>query len=133
MVAPVYPVMAQTPVSMSQNINLYISCRKLKDLDVISKSDPQCFFYVQGKDKRWQEAGKTECISDNLNPDFQTFFTTEYVFEKHQKVRFEVYDVDVASRDQQGYIETTIGMIMGARNQTFEADLKHDTSKGRRG
>ena len=100
---------------------------------MISKSDPQVFFYVMGSGNRWQQAGKTECISDNLNPDFKTFFTTEYSFEKHQKVKFAVYDVDVASFDEIGYIETTIGNIMGAKQQTLQQELKYDQKKGKRG
>ena len=31
--------------SLSMQIQLYISCRKLKDLDAFSKSDPQCRIY----------------------------------------------------------------------------------------
>jgi hypothetical protein len=34
-----------TANSMTQQVQLFISCRKIKDLDVFSKSDPQCRIY----------------------------------------------------------------------------------------
>ena len=40
-------------------INLHIQGRKLRDLDVISKSDPQCLVYeLQGS--QWVKVGETE-------------------------------------------------------------------------
>ena len=36
------------------------------------------------------QAGRTEVIMDNLNPDFVKSFITHYYFEEMQKLRFEV-------------------------------------------
>ena len=44
-----------------------------------------------------------------------------------------VLDQDVASAEEIGYIETSVGSIMGSKNQTFMAELKHDRSSGKRG
>ena len=47
---------------------------------------------------------------DNLNPDFATYFTIAYQFEKHQRLRFEVIDVDpVDTSEFIGAIETSMG------------------------
>ena len=65
------------------HVELHISCRKLKDLDYFSKSDPlvQIFTHDE-KSRRWTKFGQTELINNNLNPDFKKFFTLNYQFEK---------------------------------------------------
>ena len=51
-----------------------------------------------------------------------------------QKLRFFVVDMDLGQAyDEIGYFETTIGNVMGAKNQTLTAELKHDTHSGKRG
>ena len=67
--------------NLSQQVNLFISGRKLKDLDTFSKSDPQCSLYEE-RNGQWALLGKTEVVMNNLNPDFQTCFTVAYHFEK---------------------------------------------------
>ena len=42
--------------------------------------------------------GRTEVIRDNLNPVFSTPIVMDYSFEKEQKVRFLVLDIDVKGR-----------------------------------
>lgn len=68
-------------VSLSMQVNLFISGRKLKNLDTFSKSDPQCKVYEM-QNNQWREIGKTEIINNNLNPNFETCFTVAYWFEK---------------------------------------------------
>lgn len=65
-------------------------------------------------------------IKDNLNPNFAKSFIMDYVFEKRQDIRLEVVDIDGPGKfDYIGHVETTIGAIVGARNQTVILDL-HD-------
>ena len=65
-----------------EQIELFISCRSLKDMDVMSKSDPQVIMSVQNNaNKQWTEVGRTECIDNNLNPDFAKTFTFDFIFE----------------------------------------------------
>jgi len=46
-------------------VQLFISCRKLKDLDVFSKSDPQCRIYEYSEQmKKWNLIGKTEIMQN---------------------------------------------------------------------
>ena len=60
-------------------VELHISCRKLKDLDVFSKSDPLVYFSTWNDQlRKWVQFGTTECIQNDLNPDFKTYFTVNY-------------------------------------------------------
>lgn len=53
-------------------LSIHISCEKLPDLDVFSKSDPVCYVYTKHskQDKNWIKMGETEQINNNLNPEF---------------------------------------------------------------
>ncbi|CAD8072644.1 unnamed protein product [Paramecium sonneborni] len=109
-------------------ITLHLACRKLKDKDTFSKSDPQILIF--GKqfrnnclDQNWSIIGKTETIQNNLNPNFQTSIILDYIFEIKQPLRFEVRDVDGDNFDDLGFVETTVGIIFGSRNQTCILDL----------
>lgn len=70
-----------TSESLKSRVNLYVSGRKLKDLDTWSKSDPKCILYEK-RGNNWVKMGETETINNNLNPDFQTSFSADYFFEK---------------------------------------------------
>ena len=64
-------------------IALYISCRNLKNYDVMSKSDPQAEIFIKDANKRdWDFVGRTEVMRDTLNPDFSEFVECDYFFEK---------------------------------------------------
>lgn len=39
---------------------------------------------------QWMEVDRTEVINNTLNPDFAHKFVIKYMFEEHQKMRFEV-------------------------------------------
>lgn len=81
---------------MLERIELYLSCRNLKDLDVFSKSDP----YVKVSYKRdftqnkYAVLGRTETVKNSVNPNFSKNFLIDYVFESRQDIRFDVYDDD---------------------------------------
>ena len=104
-------------------VNLYISGRKLKDLDAFSKSDPVCIVFekVNGN---WTKIGKTEQVKNNLNPDFTTAFEVPYFFEKQQDYKFVMIDGDGdGDYDTIGEVETTMGKLVGALKQTWTANL----------
>jgi Ca2+-dependent lipid-binding protein len=110
-----------------------LSARNLKDLDVFSKSDP----YIKILWKRdytqhhFSVLGRTETIQNNLNPNFSKSFTIDFIFESRQDIRFEVYDDDEKGQkdDFIGYVETTVGALMGARSQTSILDITNNESK----
>ena len=116
---------------LCMRVNLYISGRSLKDLDVFSKSDPVCTVYEKVKGK-WIKHGSTERINDNLNPDFQTALTLPYFFEKKQELKFEMIDDDgKGTFDLIGAVETTMGTILGAKKQMYEQPLLADGKANR--
>ena len=108
-------------------VNLHVSAKNLKDMDVITVSDPVCalFIYNQGK---WNEFGRTEVVWNNLNPEWVTFFTIMYVFEIRQPLMFRVYDVDsdkadLSKQDLIGEAQIDLAQIISGNGLT-ELELK---------
>lgn len=107
--------------SLGYKVQLFIQCRKLKDVDGIGQgySDPVCFLYFKNdpKQSHWQLEGRTEEIKNNLNPDFKKSFIIGYYFEKHQPLKFEIMDGDNSKGGFKliGSVETTLGTIMGSK------------------
>eukprot|EP00347_Sterkiella_histriomuscorum_P005523 403356292 len=121
--------------AMKQRVALFISCRNLKNLDIMSKSDPQVEVFLKDRTSGWALIGKTERINNNLNPDFSTFIECDYYFEKEQHIKFMVYDIDneKGAKDYVGVNETTIGKIIGSNKQTYVNDLLNDKNTTSRG
>ena len=83
--------------ALKQNLMLRFSCQNLPDLDKNwgSKSDPFVVLYsLEGKEKTKKLVGQTECIKDNLNPEFVTAIDVTFLFEENQNYLVEVYDAD---------------------------------------
>jgi hypothetical protein len=74
-------------------IDLHMSASKLKDLDVLTKSDPICVLFLL-QQNRWVEFARTEVVWNNLNPTWVKFFRVKHVFEIRQPLKFKIYDVD---------------------------------------
>ena len=100
-----------------KQLNLYISGRKLRDLDTVTKSDPKCILLEwRDEDETWVKVGETEQLEDNLNPNFATCLTVNYRFEALQQLKFVFIDKDIGEAEETiGEIETTMGALMGAR------------------
>lgn len=95
-------------------VQLFISARKLKNMDTFSKSDPRCTVKEQVNGK-WIKRGKTESKSNTLNPDFDTHLEMEFFFERTQKLKFVMKDGDTNSSEKIGETETTLACIMGKK------------------
>ena len=51
----------------------------------MSKTDPYCALSMKApSDKKFTLIGKTESISNNLDPEFKKVFIIDYCFEKEQ-------------------------------------------------
>ena len=114
-------------------VELFLSCRNLSDLDTFSKSDPKVkvHYKFRGKDSL---LGVTEVHMNDLNPIFKKTFTVDYIFEEKQFLKFEVWDNDTSSGDDLiGVVETSLGTIVGAKNQVCILDLKCPKSSKPRG
>ncbi|XP_057970297.1 protein BONZAI 1-like [Malania oleifera] len=75
-------------------IELSYSASKLRDRDVLSKSDPMAVIYIKRRDGTLEELGRTEVLLNSLNPVWITKHTITYHFEVVQTLVFHVYDVD---------------------------------------
>lgn len=76
--------MVSASESTGMQVNIFVSCRKLRKLDTFSDSDPTCFMYLFNQvSQKWVKQGHTEQIMNSLNPNFSTSFTMDYYFEKH--------------------------------------------------
>ena len=68
-------------------------------------------------DKGWVELGRTETITDSLNPRWQTKFTLDYKFEEKQMLRFAILDIDsqfdqkMDDHDNLGHIDCSLGEV----------------------
>ncbi|CAD8071975.1 unnamed protein product [Paramecium sonneborni] len=111
-----------------QQIEIFISGRQLKDLDYFSKSDPFVIVFIKNNNQ-WIKIGRTETIDNNLNPNFKKSFQLDYVFEVVQPIKFEVRDDDGDTSELIGQIETTIGALFGAKNQTSILELGKQRGK----
>ena len=69
--------------------------------------------------------GKTQTVSNNLNPNFSTTFKLDYIFEAHQTLRFQIFDYDDGTDDDfLGNASCTLGAVAGAKSQTLLVDIK---------
>lgn len=132
MQAPFYPPPA-TPKSSQcvTRVQLNISCRNLRDKDVMSKSDPMAVVMIF-KDGNWFEIGRTERLDNTLNPRFSKAVTVDYFFEELQKLKFFIYDIDspsgnLKSADFLGEMECTLGQLVSSGTYTKPLVLKVTT------
>jgi len=113
----------------STSVELSLCCENLRNLDVLSKSDPFCVIYFKDSpNAEYLEVGRTETLQDTLNPVWEKKIVLEYNFEKRQFLKFCVYDSDSNSRnlddhDFLGYAESTFGEIVAAQSKGFNKNL----------
>ena len=112
-------------------LELSLRCEGLADQDILSKSDPICVLFqaAKGNDNHWIEIGRTECVRDNLNPEWTKKFVVNYSFEERQLVKLEVYDHDgdtvrLDAHDFLGRCTATLGQIVSAQGSQYVAVLK---------
>lgn len=115
--------------TLSERIEIYLACRELVDLDVFSKSDPyiKVSYRREPHHKGLTLLGRTQTIPNNLNPNYVKSFQLDYIFEARQDIRFELFDDDGSGKvdddDYIGFVDTTVGKLMGSRGQMTILDL----------
>lgn len=94
----------------SKYIQLFISCRNLRNADVLSLSDPMCALFMKNPDTgEYHELGRTNMLryskkkfdiltSDTLNPDFPKSIVVNRLLLRHKELRFVVIDIDSFKR-----------------------------------
>ncbi|KAF9607414.1 hypothetical protein IFM89_035552 [Coptis chinensis] len=75
-------------------LELSLSASKLRDRDILSKSDPMAVGYVKKINGALEEIGRTEVIMNTLSPVWIGKFSIAYHFEIVQPLVFHVYDID---------------------------------------
>ena len=120
-------------------LQMFISCRKLTDMDTFSKSDPfvEVFEKLSG-DSNWKSVGKTEIVWDNLNPDFIKNFAIDFHFEETRNLLFKVYDADdelarIENADFIGEAQCTVNEIVAAPGQQLIKTLRLTNKNESRG
>ncbi|CAI8037853.1 Copine-1 [Geodia barretti] len=129
----------QVPVTSvpSTRVELHLSCKKLKDMDLLSKSDPIVSVLVKdAKSSSWKEHSRTERIQNCLDPEFSKAIQMEYRFEELQVLRFVVYDVDNVSPtleddDFLGQVEVSLGNVVSVGSTTLNLQKKNETGEGK--
>eukprot|EP01133_Synstelium_polycarpum_P013426 gene13426-15821_t len=123
--------------SVTPKLDLKISCKSLKNADVLSKSDPQAIIFQQVKGSpKYDMIGSTEKLKNNLNPTFNTAVRCDYYFEEVQNIKVMIYDIDGEVKgddhDFLGQALTTIGDIVSKPGSTITLDLvdKHGHKHG---
>jgi len=118
-------------VAPTTNVELSMTCSKLEDMDVFSKSDPFCVLYIKDNSSRtggWRCLDRTETIDNTLEPHWQKKFILQYKFEERQILRFDVYDADdnssnLDNHDFIGSMECSLGEIVSAQGRGLTRSL----------
>lgn len=84
--------------------------------------------------------GQTECVLDNLNPQFVTTIQVDYKFEESQNFQIDVYDADdmnmlnnLSKQELVGGASFTLHQIVTKPGQEATLKLENTLSKGNRG
>jgi len=118
-----------TAAAATSIVELSLAARNLRDMDVFSKSDPICVVSTKPfGSHNYMEIKRTECIDNNLNPQWVTKVQMNYMFEEQQHLKFDIYDVDSNTRDLSqhdflGSCTVTLGQIVSAGSVVL--DLLH--------
>ncbi|KAK2365105.1 protein BONZAI [Trifolium repens] len=75
-------------------VELSFSAYDLLDMDITSKSDPMLVVYAKKADGRFEELGRTEVVTNCLNPEWIEKINIAFHFEIVQPLIFHVYDID---------------------------------------
>ncbi|KAK2365103.1 protein BONZAI [Trifolium repens] len=75
-------------------VELSFSAYDLLDMDITSKSDPMLVVYAKKVDGNFEELGRTEVVTNCLNPEWIEKINIAFHFEIVQPLVFHVYDID---------------------------------------
>ena len=108
-----------------EKVELFLSCRKLKNMEFFSLTDPMIKVYID-RNGEYCFLDQTEVIWNDLNPNFTKSFVLDYLFEVKQKLKFEILQYNGPNKTELcGVVETTLGEIVGSKQMTYIADIKH--------
>ena len=116
----------------TSTVEVSVRCTDLVDRDIMSKSDPLCVVFQKiggPQTSKWHEVGRTEKISDCLNPQWEKKFVLNYNFEVRQLLKFEIYDWDattnaLSQHDFLGRCEVSLGQVISSQGKQYISALK---------
>ncbi|XP_024519933.1 protein BONZAI 1 isoform X2 [Selaginella moellendorffii] len=123
------------------DVQLWISASKLRDKDFLSKSDPLAVAFIR-KDGVLEEVGRTEVVSNTLNPSWVTDIKVSYSFQDIQQLLFRVYDIDtkyagvnpqelpLEEQDFLGEMTCLLAEVVAAPGQSFSRLLQDKVDGG---
>ncbi|KAF9623170.1 hypothetical protein IFM89_037751 [Coptis chinensis] len=76
------------------SLELSFTAAKLRDMDILSKSDPMAVVYVKSRTGTLEEIGRTEVLMNTLDPVWIRKVSIDYHFETVQPLVFHIFDVD---------------------------------------
>lgn len=91
------------------------------------------------ENNRWNEVGRTEMIKDNRNPKFTKKIIIPYYFERVQRLRFCVFDIDssnskdLSKHDFIGQAACNLSEIITMRDGSLSLDLHIPQNNKKRG
>lgn len=96
-----------------EKVELYFSCRSLK----VKGISPCVKLFRILETGQTHLVGATETIISNQNPDFHETFEIDFVFEKEQKFRVEIWHMESSGSDGYcvGNANFTLGDIVGSQ------------------
>lgn len=77
-----------------QYVELFLAGRDLPNVEIFSKSDPQCDIYYTVEGEKEVLLGETEVVYNNLDPNWEKSLTLEYLDDVKQTLRFQIFDFD---------------------------------------
>ena len=94
-------------------------------------SDPFAVLYIKAESEvKWQSLGKTEVVYNNLNPVFMKPFIVNYLFEKNQTIKCEIYDFDEEESELIGSYSVMMNKLITSPTQSVKGDLQVNEKKG---
>ncbi|MCO5601399.1 hypothetical protein L7F22_055519 [Adiantum nelumboides] len=121
---------------LASQIELSFSASKLRDRDVMSKSDPMLVLFMKRKDGTLEELGRTEVCLNSLSPKWITKLLVLYSFEEVQILLFKIYDIDttftgvptkkipLAQQQFLGQVECVLSQIVTTPGQSITRALQ---------
>ncbi|KVH92235.1 C2 calcium-dependent membrane targeting [Cynara cardunculus var. scolymus] len=105
-------------------IELNLSASKLRDYDIMSKSDPMAVVYAQKKDGTLEQLGRTEVIMNNLNPTWIQKIDVVYdVDTKYHNLPTKM--LELKDQDFLGEASCVLSEIVTLRSRTITLELRN--------
>lgn len=121
-------------INLRSQVQLFIKCTNLKDVEILTNSDPFVEVYEKRREN-WYFLNKTEVIWNELNPRFSTCIELDYLFEVEKSLKFSIFDADLDSKGNEvkgdflGESIYTLSQIVGNKGHWLEKNLVDEDSR----